>query len=90
MLDGNLTYDEIDAYIDSALMKHDSGYRYRGRLPIGVMGTVQVTERNGAVDVQLDISAVSSLNQHFTIFADEATPERVERYIDYVYEDFTL
>lgn len=84
----NLTYDEIDAYIDSALMGDNFHCHYRGRLPNGMMATVRVTERNGVIDVRLVISAVSSLNQHFIIFSDEATFERVLRYVDCIYDEF--
>lgn len=54
-----------------------------GRLPSGRPASVRVSNDGTLVHVGLNVPGMGGLGIHFSLFADEATDERIERYLDH-------
>lgn len=54
-----------------------------GRLAIDRPASVRVVKDGEMLSVRLNVSGGGELSTGFTIFADEATPERIERYLNH-------
>lgn len=61
------------------------GENYHGYLPSGRIASVRVHETDGMLSAVLGVPGGGGLGASFKIFADDATPERVTRYIEHIY-----
>lgn len=54
-----------------------------GRLPSDRPASVRVSTDGTLIHVGLNVPGAGGLGIHFSLFADEATDERIERYLDH-------
>lgn len=57
--------------------------RTRGRLDNNRSATVRVSQRGEMLTVGLMVPGMGGMSISFTLFADEATEERIERYLNH-------
>lgn len=55
----------------------------RGHLPSGRYANTRVSTNGELLNVGLNVPGAGGMSIHFALFTDEATDERVERYLDY-------
>lgn len=82
-----LTSKEVTTLVvNKFLVEGDwDGDNYHGRLASGRIASVRVRETDGMMSVVLGVPGGGGLGTSFRIFADEATSERVTRYVEHMY-----
>lgn len=58
-----------------------NGKRYRGNLTNGRIASVHVNENDGMIHSMLHVPGNGGLSTGFHLFADDATEERIDRFI---------
>lgn len=78
----SLTFSEQEETRD---FKHEDGQVLvtAGRLPSNRPARIRISHNGPIVKVGLLVPGGGGLSVNFALFADEATDERVERYLDY-------
>lgn len=60
-----------------------TSYTTRGHLAGGRYANVRIAKDKDIMHIGLTVPGMGGLGVHFSLFADEATDARVERYLDY-------
>lgn len=83
-MDKVLSVKEIVALTANAVFAqegHWQGSVFYGRLDNGRPGSIIASERQGMVAIMVNVPGNGKLGFRYQLFADDATPARVKRYI---------
>ena len=92
-MDKVLSTEEITTRIGNTFMANGTwdsdGYRYRGNLANGRIASAYAVDRDGMIHAMLQVPGSGGLSTSFQLFADDATDERINRFIVHMVKTHT-